>query len=305
MRSVRRKRGVRPNPRRMGWAKTVMLRPERGRGRRGRNGGTMSRLAGALRVTRRPMLFLTCMLIVGAVLAGLVAGGYAGRTYNALARSTGDAFGKLGFAVSRVTLQGNERTPADAVYAALAIQQGDSIFATDPALARARLLRLPWVADAEVRRQYPDTVSVVIVEKRPFALWKNGTEMAVVERSGAVITRTGLDEFARLPLVMGKGAPEAAAPLLDAIGGARAVAARIRAAEFVSERRWNLILDGNVVVKLPEEGWQRQIGELERLIVDKGVLEREIEVIDLRYPDSYIFRLHNGDSQPVPRERPA
>ncbi len=305
MRSVKRRRTTRSNPRRGGWAKTVMLRPERGRGRRGRDSGTMSRLAGALRVTRRPMLFLTCMLIVGAVLAGLVAGGYFGRTYDNLAHSTAAAFGKLGFAVSRVTLQGNERTSADAIYAALAIQPGDSIFATDPALARARLLRLPWVADAEVRRQFPDVISVVIVEKRPFALWKNGNDMAVVERSGGVITQNGLAEFARLPLIMGKGAPEAAAPLLDAVMASRAVAARIKAVEFVSERRWNLILDGNVVVKLPEQGWQTQISDLERLIVDKGVLEREIEVIDLRYPDSYIFRLHNGDSQPVPRERPA
>ena len=81
--------------------------------------------------------------------------------------------------------------------------------------------------------------------------------------------------------------------------------ARLKAAERISDRRWNLILDGNVTVKLPEEGWANQIGELEHLIVDKGVLERDIESIDLRYPDSYIFRLHNGDSQPVPRERRA
>ena len=305
MRSVKRKRGTRPNPRRAGWAKTIMLRPERGRGRRGRDEGAMSRLAGTLQMRRRPMLYLTMMLIVGAMIAGLVAGGYFSNAYDSFARSTGDAFGKLGFAVSRVTLQGNERTAPEAITAALAIHEGDSIFATDPALARARLMSLPWVAEAEVRRQFPATVSVVIVEKRPFALWKNGEDVALVERSGTIITRNGLDEFARLPLIMGKGAPEAAAPLLDAVGASRAVAARLKAAEFVSERRWNLILEGNVVVKLPEEDWQAQIGELEHLIVDKGVLERQIDVIDLRYPDSYIFRLHNGDSQPVPRERPA
>lgn len=306
MRSVRRRRATRSNPRRVGWAKTAMLRPARGkRSRRGRDGGTMSRFASALRVRRRPVLFLTLILILCTILTGLVAGGHVANAYASLARSTGDAFGKLGFAVSRVALQGNERTPANAIYAALAIREGDSIFAADPALARERLIRLPWVSEAEISRRFPDTISVVIVEKRPFALWKNGADTAVVERSGAIITRNGLDEFARLPLVIGKGAPAAAAPLLDTIGTNRAVAARLKAAEFVSERRWNLVLEGNVVVKLPEEGWQGQIGELERLIVDKAVLERGVEVIDLRYPDSYIFRLHNGDSRPVPRERPA
>jgi len=304
MRSVRRRRNTRANPRR-GWAKTVMLRPERGRGRRGRDEGAITRIAGTLRVRRHPVLYLTLALIVCAVMAGLVAGGYVSNAYTSFARSTGNAFGKLGFMVSHVTLQGNERTPSGAITAALAIHEGDSIFAIDPALVRARLIQLPWVAQAEVRRQFPDTISVVIVEKRPFALWKDGNDVAVVERAGGVITRDGLDEFDRLPLIMGKGAPKAAAPLLDTVMASRAVSARLKAAEFISERRWNLILDGRVVVKLPEEGWQSQISELERLIVDKGVLERAIEVIDLRYPDSYIFRLHNGDSQPVPRERPA
>jgi cell division protein FtsQ len=251
------------------------------------------------------VLYLTLALIICAVLAGLFAGGHVSNAYASLTRSAGDAFGKLGFAVAHVTVQGNERTPTDTISAVLSIHEGDSIFATDPAQARARLIQLPWVAEAEVRRQFPDTISVVIVEKRPFAIWKNGDDIAVVERAGGVITREGLDEFTHLPLIMGKGAPKAAAPLLDAVMASRAVSARLKAAEYVSERRWNLILDGNVVVKLPEESWQTQIGELERLIVDKGVLERAIEVIDLRYPDSYIFRLHNGDSQPVPRERPA
>ncbi len=309
MRPVRSKRRTKPAARRRGWMSTVMLRPDAraSRNRRGRNQNGYSSWAGAVSasVTRRPMLAVTLAFILCAAAAGLVSGGHLANVYGNFARSTGDAFGKLGFAVGHVALQGNERTSAGAINAALGIQPGQSIFSIDPTAARARLMQLPWVAEAEIRRQYPNTVSVVIVEKRPFALWKNGKDTAVVERSGAVIIKAGTEDFSRLPIVVGPGAPEAAAPLIDAIGGARAVAARLKQVERVSERRWNLILDGNVTVKLPEEGWQSQITELERLIVDKGVLERDIEIIDLRYPDSYIFRLHNGDSQPVPRERRA
>jgi cell division protein FtsQ len=73
----------------------------------------------------------------------------------------------------------------------------------------------------------------------------------------------------------------------------------------IGARRWDLTLAGGVVVKLPEEGWLAQLNELERLIVEKGILERDIEIIDLRYPDNYVFRLHNGDSRQMPRERRA
>ncbi|HUJ02440.1 MAG TPA: FtsQ-type POTRA domain-containing protein [Rhizomicrobium sp.] len=309
MRQVKSNRRTKASARR-GWMSTVMLRADARGGqskRRGREERGISRVASAVTgsITHRPMLSVTLAFILCAALAGYISGGHFGNAYQSLGRGTANAIGKLGFAVHHVTISGNERTSTDAINAALGIQSGQSIFSVDPAGVRSRLLQLPWVSGAEVRRRFPDTVSVAIVEKHPFALWKNGNEMAVVERSGAVITKADIDEFSHLPLILGPGAPQAAAPLLDAISASRAVAARVRAAERISERRWNLILDGNVVVKLPEDGWANQLAELERLIVDKGVLERDIESIDLRYPDSYIFRLHNGDSQPVPRERGA
>jgi cell division protein FtsQ len=169
---------------------------------------------------------------------------------------------------------------------------------------RQQLIRLPWVADAEVRRVFPETVAIRLIEKLPFALWKHGAGVAVVERSGAVITGTKASEFMDLPLLIGDGAPEAAAPLLDAVAATKAVSSRLKVAEWVSGRRWNLVLDGLVAVKLPEEGWERELKTLERMVVEGGILERDIEVIDLRFADRYIFRLRNGDSQSESRERP-
>ncbi len=81
--------------------------------------------------------------------------------------------------------------------------------------------------------------------------------------------------------------------------------ARLQAIERISGRRWNLILDDGVTVKLPETGWKTQIDALEHLIVDKGILERDVEEIDLRSPDNYFFVLR-GEKKPhrvTPGER--
>ena len=254
---------------------------------------------------RRPILALTLTLVVAGVAVGLFAGGHVAKAVGRMEAAMVAPFTDAGFAVRDITLTGDERTAADAAYAALAIGKGGSIFSVRPEEARARLLMLPWVADAEVRRHLPDSVSVRLVEKRPFALWRNGKEVSIVERSGAVITKAGTERFAHLPLITGAGAPETAAPIIDALAGQKAIQARLQEIQRIGERRWDLLLSGGVTVRLPEEGWERQLAELERLIVEKGVMERDIEVIDLRYPDSYVFRLHNGDSRPVPRERHA
>lgn len=254
---------------------------------------------------RRPMLILMLILLVGGGGAGVFAGGYMTKAWAEARQGAATFLATAGFTVQRITLAGNERSAPDAVYAALALKTGQSIFSVDPAAARARLRTLPWVADAVVRRRFPDTVAVTLIEKRPFALWRSGAGLEVVERSGAIIAGADPSAFPHLPLLIGKGAPAAAAPLIDALGRMRAVSARLRAVERISERRWDLILDPGVRVNLPEMGWEQQLPVLEKLIVDDGVLEHDIEIIDLRYPDRYIFRLHNGDSRPVSRQRPA
>ena len=74
--------------------------------------------------------------------------------------------------------------------------------------------------------------------------------------------------------------------------------------QLVSGRRWNLLLDDGVIVKLPEQGWEKQLGTLEHLIVDKGVLERDISEIDLRSPDNYFFKLREQQQQHSSQKRP-
>jgi cell division protein FtsQ len=100
---------------------------------------------------------------------------------------------------------------------------------------------------------------------------------------------------------VGAGAPEVAADLVDAVATHRAIAARIAAYVRVSMRRWNLILDDGVVVQLPDNGWQKELDALEHLIIDGGILERDITQIDLRSPTHYFFLLKNGEKKDAPR----
>ncbi|MBU6296733.1 MAG: FtsQ-type POTRA domain-containing protein [Alphaproteobacteria bacterium] len=244
---------------------------------------------------RRPMLIMTLVIVLLTALAGLFASGVVGRTVHRTAAGFDTLLADAGFGVSQVHLSGNLRTPQVTVVAALGFTPGQSIFSVDLPAARARLMALPWVAEAGVKRRYPDDIIVRIVEKQPFARWQTPKDSYVVERSGAVITDKGLDQFRRLPLLLGDGAPQNAAPFIAAVDGHRAIAARVYAYQYQSGRRWNLLLDDGVVAKLPETGWRKQLDTLEHLIVDKGVLERDIVEIDLRSPTQYFFVTKTGE----------
>lgn len=290
----------------------TMAKPARQRSRRVSRGPSASRRRGrggpgvfgrfrlalcAFFTWRNPATwFVACLLLV--VVAGtLIAGGYVRRAGEASRRTIGAVMADAGLGIASIRISGNRRTDPKDILAALGFAPGQSIFGVNVQAARRHLLSLEWVADAEVRRQYPDLVTVSVVEKQPFALWETPDGSYVVERSGRSIGLFDPASFPHLPVLLGQGAPQSAAALVDAVGAHRATAARVVGYARISDRRWNLLLNDGVVVKLPEDGWRKQLDLLEHLIVDKAILERDISEIDLRVPDNYFFVLRNGQKQ--------
>ena len=249
----------------------------------------------------KPMLLVTLFTLLFALVAALLASGTVGRGLNAMRGASDSVVTHSGFGISEIHLAGNARVPPATILAALGLQPGQSIFDADLSAARSRILALDWIASADVVRRYPDAIFVTVVEKRPFALWYSPKGPAVVERTGGIITSRDVEKFSRLPKLAGPGAPAAAAELVEGVMAHRALLARVALYQRQSERRWNLILNDGVVVKLPETGWQAQLDALEHLVIDTGILERNVTEIDLRSPTHYFFVLKSGEKKDVPR----
>jgi cell division protein FtsQ len=272
-----------------------------------RRGKAKKQSAFARLMPSRAMLAMAGAGTVLVLLLALAVTGVLGRTFHGVKTGANVVSADAGFSIHSIHITGERRTPAATIAAALDLHESQSIFSADLAAARARLLALDWIASAEVVRRYPDSIYVTLVEKRPFALWQappdasGEARLAVVERNGGVITLKDVESFARLPKLVGAGAPGAAAELVDSVQSHRAISARVAAYEYVSQRRWNLLLNDGVVVQLPEQGWQKQVDALERLIIDKGILERDVSEIDLRSPTHYFFLLRSGEHKDVER----
>lgn len=241
---------------------------------------------------RNPMFLLSASVIVATAIAAMFIGGYVHRARTAVDASIDAVVAAAGFDVSKVELIGKHHAAPSDVYAALGFGVGQSIFGTDVQTARANLRRLPWIADAEVTRRYPDAIEVRLTEKVPFAIWNDGNEVRVVDRAGEPITTADRAQFPRLPVFVGEK-PNGASDLVEAIALHRAVSARVKAMQRVGGRRWNLVLDDGVIVKLPEDSWGAELATLERMIVDRGVLEYDVSEIDLRTHGHFYFRLRH------------
>jgi cell division protein FtsQ len=71
--------------------------------------------------------------------------------------------------VDHIRVRGADHTGEGAVLTALHIDRGDPLLTADISGASRSLAHLPWVATAHVRRSWPGTVEVSIVERTPVA----------------------------------------------------------------------------------------------------------------------------------------
>lgn len=243
-----------------------------------------------------------------AVLAGVVfvAGGVAalhhanpGRAMEAMREHLGQATATFGLRISDVVIEGRANTPEPLLRAAIGARRGEPILGYSVAQARERIEKLSWVDHATVERRLPGQIVVQVQERRPFAVWQNQGRFVLIDRAGQVVTNSNVPDFRHLPLVVGPGAPEAAAPLLDALTDRPDLAARVVAAVRVGERRWNLLLKSGLTVMLPEGHEAVALDRLAALDQNHKLLERPLQFVDMRLPDRLVVRAR-ADAMPTP-----
>jgi cell division protein FtsQ len=200
----------------------------------------------------------------------------------------------LGLSVRSVTVAGRAQTETTEILDALNVAVGDSILHADITAAQQRLAKLAWVKRATIIRKLPDTLHVEIEERRPIAIWQIDRRMVLVDYRGAPITEKDVPEYVHLPLVVGKGAAEAASDLLTMLSRERWLQRRVAAAIRIGGRRWDLRLQNGIDIRLPEADPQTAWRVLAAYEAREGLLGRDVEVVDLRLPDQVIVRLSEG-----------
>lgn len=207
------------------------------------------------------------------------------------------------FKLADVTVEGRDYVERSAILAALNVQPGDSLLGVDLQAARQRLEAIDWVAGATVERRLPDTLYVTLRERRAVALWQNGTEYTLIDRNGRTVRASRMPPGAEsLLLLGGPGAPDHVGELLLLLAYEPALARQLRAAVWVGQRRWNLVLSNGVEIWLPEEDAVAALQHLAKLEAQHRLLSREYGVVDLRLPDKLYLRKRGpgGDAPPGP-----
>lgn len=209
------------------------------------------------------------------------------------------ASAKAGFTVQDVLLEGRVNADANFIKALINVQAGDPLFGISPATAQALLEDTQWVRKATVARRLPQTLYIKLTERIPTALWQHNNELYLLDERGDIIKTDQLDRFAELIIISGEGAEKELNSFLRNLRAEPIIHERTKSAKRIGDRRWDITLDNNLTINLPEDP---NIGfALKRAASaqqEDGLFDmKNIQSVDMRFEDKMILKTKPGAVQ--------
>ncbi len=197
---------------------------------------------------------------------------------------------KNGFVVKNIHVTGREKVEKETLLALLNVQINDPILNFKPSEIQEFIKKLSWVEQVQVKRKFPDTIFIHLLERKPIALWQHNKKIVVVDKDGHVLTHDNIGAYYHLPLFIGAQAHQHISEILPLIRAEKNVLNEIEAITYISNRRWDLVLKNGAIVKLPEHDVGLALSQLSKLAETDQIFKKDLSIIDLRLEDQVILR---------------
>ncbi|PZX47367.1 POTRA domain-containing FtsQ-type protein [Roseinatronobacter thiooxidans] len=177
----------------------------------------------------------------------------------------------------------------------LDIDLPQSSFRIDLDAVRQEVETLDWVRSVDVRLLSGGVIALSVTERTPAILWRSEDGLELLDGEGVRVAFVAHRNLrADLPLIAGKGADLQIPEALQLIDAAAPLGHRLRGLMRMGERRWDVVLDRDQRIRLPETG---AVAALERVIAleqAQDLLSRDLLVADMRNPSRPILQISAG-----------
>lgn len=187
------------------------------------------------------------------------------------------------FMVKLMAIDGASGQLAADIRAVMPLDLPQSSFDLDLPELRRQITALSGVKSASVRIRPGGVLQVDVTPRIPVALWRHAEGLVLIDDGGTFVApATARAEFPTLPLIAGAGAEKHVPEALSLMQAATALGDRVRGLVRIGDRRWDVVLDREQRIMLPE---RNALQALERVIALEGaqeVLSRDVARVDMR-----------------------
>lgn len=198
------------------------------------------------------------------------------------------------FMVKLMAIDGASDAVSDDIRAILPIDFPVSSFDLDLDNMRLGVSELDAVQSVSIRIRQGGVLQVDVVERAPVVIWRSAEGLELLDDSGARVAPVmARGDRPELPVIAGAGANEYVQEAMRLMAAAHPLRPRVRGLVRMGERRWDVVLDRNQRIQLPEQDPVRALQRVMAMDKAEDMLARDIAVLDLRLKGRPTVRLTN------------
>ena len=142
---------------------------------------------------------------------------------------------------------------------------------------------IPAVASAAIKVTVSGVLQIDISERTPAFIWRKDDVISVIDEKGEFIRlATSRLDYPELPLVVGEAANLSIADISSLMEDNQYFLDQVRAFVRVGERRWDLVLDNNLRIMLPQTEFLAAFDRLMLMSQSGSLFSNQISSIDMR-----------------------
>lgn len=142
---------------------------------------------------------------------------------------------------------------------------------------------IPAVASAAIKVTVSGVLQINISERIPAFIWRKDDVISVIDEKGKFIRlATSRLDYPELPLVIGEAANLSIADISSLMEDNQYFLDQVRAFVRVGERRWDLVLDNNLRIMLPQTEFLAAFDRLMLMNHTGSLFSNQLSTIDMR-----------------------
>ncbi|MDR0553167.1 MAG: cell division protein FtsQ/DivIB [Holosporales bacterium] len=197
---------------------------------------------------------------------------------------------KMGFVISDIYLTEEGPVPGNSVSKYIKIKRNQAIFASSTLDITRDILENKWVKDVTVHKGFPNKISISVVYKMGVAIFQQNSRFTIIDENGEDIVEISKSEInPDMPTIVGAKARKQFFSFLRTLDRYPTVRRKLNSMAFIRERRWDIIVSGGIVVKLPETDVNASLSSLEIILKNPNFNVRTVKVIDMRQKERTII----------------
>ena len=157
------------------------------------------------------------------------------------------------FPIQTIKIENTIALNIEEVYLALEFLKGESLFFLSKEKIKNSLVKFDFVSSFKVKKIYPNTIKILIIEKKPVAIFVQEKKKFFISDNGELINYIQSEDFSNLPILFGK--KNNFNNLYIQLKKINFPINTIKSFHYFEIDRWDITLKNNKLIRLPKDNY--------------------------------------------------